>query len=96
MTLPQLLEISASHAFGFGDDEATALALGCPQLQRLRPLKRERRLESPPEEGPEEGREEGAGCEAEARLLSPSGPNETEWGAATARPSGERTVGEVA
>ena len=36
VTLPQLLEISASHAFGFGDDEATALALGCPQLQRLR------------------------------------------------------------
>eukprot|EP01043_Picozoa_sp_COSAG02_P007630 COSAG02_NODE_231_length_27944_cov_5.843347_22_plen_518_part_00 len=35
-TLPQLRELSATHAFGLGDDEATALALGCPQLRRLR------------------------------------------------------------
>eukprot|EP01043_Picozoa_sp_COSAG02_P015731 COSAG02_NODE_677_length_18591_cov_105.949221_12_plen_540_part_00 len=35
-TLPQLRELSVTHAFGLGDDEATALALGCPQLHRLR------------------------------------------------------------
>lgn len=34
--LPHLCELSAMRAFGVGDDEATALALGCPQLRRLR------------------------------------------------------------
>lgn len=33
--LPQLRELCATDAYGLGDDEATALALGCPQLQRL-------------------------------------------------------------